>query len=224
MRAIVITALGLLAASPALANPLGIGYVGLRGSYVQADDQSTASVSLDDSRTFRDGWGVTGFMGFVIDDALRGEIEAGYRINELETVSVIRNDLFPASEGSSFPVDGQVDMGLAMANLYYDFHFKGLPVLPWVGIGVGGAYVNYSYAYTYDPSDPPGVAIAKDSDWQFAYQLMAGVTVPVAERASMTLGYRYFATEEMVFVDAFASEFQTDLTNHSIDLGIQFHL
>jgi opacity protein-like surface antigen len=222
MRAIGITAIALAAAVPAWAGSLGIGYLGLRGSYVSAEDQATASPMIDDHREFKDGWGVTGFMGFVIDEALRGEIEAGYRINNIETVRVDRNLLLPASQGSVFAADGQVDMSLAMANLYYDFQISGSPVLPWVGIGVGGAHVNYSFVYDY--GDPAAPAAAKDSDWQFAYQLMAGVTMPVGKTTSMSLGYRYLKTEEMVFVDAYANEFRTDLTNHSVDLGLQIHL
>jgi opacity protein-like surface antigen len=222
MRAIIISVLSLTYAAGALAGSYGIGYVGLRGSYVNAEDQATASLNVDDRRAFKNGWGATGFMGFIIDDALRAEVEAGYRINSLDETYVARNALLPASTGSTFITGGQVDMGIAMANLYYDFQIKGLPVLPWVGVGIGGAHVNYSFVYDY--GDPLAPAMAKDSDWQFAYQLMAGVTVPVGETTSMSVGYRYFKTEEMVFVDAYASEFVTDLTNHSIDLGLQFHL
>jgi opacity protein-like surface antigen len=222
MRAIVISALALGATVPAFAGSFGIGYLGLRGSYVTAEDQATTSSVIDDQRTFKDGWGVTGFMGFVIDEALRGEIEAGYRINNIEKVRVDRNALLPASAGNEFNVDGQVDMGLAMVNLYYDFHIEGLPVLPWVGVGVGGGHVNYQFIYDY--GDPLAPAMADASDWQFAYQLMAGVTVPVGQSTSMSLGYRYFKTEEMVFTDAYANEFRTDLTNQSLDVGLQFHL
>lgn len=222
MRAIIVTILSLSAAAPALAGSFGINYLGLRGSYVDAEDQATTSVSIDDNRTFSEGWGVSGFAGFVIDDALRGEIEAGYRINDIDRVRVTRNVLLPASEGLDFAADGQIDMGLAMANLYYDFQIKGIPVLPWVGVGVGGAYVNYSILYDY--GDPIAPVLAKDSDWQFAYQLMAGVTVPIAEATSMTLGYRYFKTEDMIFVDAYGVEFTSELTNQSVDIGLQFHL
>lgn len=222
MRAIIVTALSLAAAAPAMAGSFGINYLGLRGSYVDAEDQSTTSLNIDDNRTFSEGWGVSGFAGFVIDDALRGEIEAGYRINDIDRVRVVRNVLDVTTEGDEFAADGQVDMGLAMANLYYDFQIKGIPVLPWVGVGIGGAYVNYSIMYDY--GDPVAPVLAKDSDWQFAYQLMAGVTVPIAEATSVSLAYRYFKTEDMTFVDAYGLEFGSELTNQSLDIGLQFHL
>lgn len=222
MRAIVITALGLAAAIPAWAGSAGIGYLGLRGSYVSAEDQGVAAPDIDVEARFDKGWGVSGVMGFVISESLRGEIEAGYAINGVKNVQILRNDIMPASEGSVVPMNGQVDFGTAMFNLYYDFPIADLPFLPWVGVGAGGAYVNYSG--TYDYGDPADLVVVKDSDWQFAYQLMAGVTVPVAETTSVTLGYRYFGTEDMVFVAADGAEIETQLTNHALDLGIQFHL
>jgi hypothetical protein len=90
MRAIIITALGLAAAAPAVAGSFGISYLGLRGSYVQAEDQASGSLNIDDSRTFSDGWGASGFMGFVIDDALRGDLDV--------TIAVV--EALPLTSGS----------------------------------------------------------------------------------------------------------------------------
>lgn len=222
MRAIIFTALGLAAAAPALAGNFGNGYLGLRGSYIGADEEVGKSVSIDAKSRFENGWGGSAFYGTVFSESLRGEIEAGYRVNDIETVTILRNDVLPGSVGLVIPVKGEVDMGLAMASLYYDFPLSGLPILPWVGIGAGGANVNYSVSFDY--GDPLNPVVVKDSEWQFAYQLMAGVTVPVGEMTSMTLGYRYFATEDMTFVAADGSEFDTGLTQHSVDVGLQFHL
>jgi opacity protein-like surface antigen len=223
MRAswLVLAAAGIIAPA-ALAGGSSIGYLGLRGSYVMAEDQKSTSPNVDDERSFDDGWGAAGFAGFVLTDALRGEIELGYRVNELNTVEVTRNLLLPPSVGSKFNADGQVDMGTAMFNLFYDIHIDGFPVLPWVGAGAGAAYVNYAIRYDY--GDPFAPYLAKDQDWQFAYQLMAGLTIPVSETASMSVGYRYFGTEEMTYVDAYGLEFATELTNQSVDVGLQFHL
>jgi hypothetical protein len=53
---------------------------------------------------------------------------------------------------------------------------------------------------------------------------MAGITMPVAEAVSMSFGYRYFATEDLTFVDIYGDEFKTELTNQSIDIGFQWHI
>lgn len=200
----------------------GLGYIGIRGSYVAADDSKTTSVFIDDDRTHQDGWGASGVLGFVLTNAVRMELEGGYRTNDLESVTVVRNTLDPLTQGQSFQAEGHVDLGLAMVNVFYDLHFGGLPFLPWVGAGVGGA--NVSYEVFYDYGDPVSPVLAKDTDWQFAYQLMTGVTFPVAKSVSISAGYRYFETEDMVFVDAYGDEFKTELTNHSLDIGVQWHL
>jgi opacity protein-like surface antigen len=220
MRTIILMALGLSAASPAFAG--GIGYLGLRGSYVHAEDEGATSTSIDANSNFADGWGVSGFIGFVIDEALRAELEAGYRTNDIERVTITRNTLMPLSVGTIIPVDGEASTATAMANLYYDFQIKGLPVLPWVGFGIGAAHTNYEVSYDY--GDPLDLVIIKDSGWQFAYQLMAGVTVPVSEATSVSAGYRFFATGDTSYVATDGTKFDTGLTNHSFDLGLQFHL
>ena len=220
-----VVVLGLGVSVPAIASgAMEIGYLGLRGSYVSAENQGTTSTLLDDDRSFSNGWGASGFVGFIVDDALRAEIEGGYRINTIDSAKIIRNVNDNTTEGSTFAADGQVDMGLAMLNMYYDIHIDDLPVLPWVGVGIGGAYVNYQINYDYDGVGGFDPVSAKDSDWQFAYQLMAGVTIPVAETMSMSVSYRYFATEDLAFVDSIGSEFQTQLSNQSIDVGLQYHL
>jgi opacity protein-like surface antigen len=220
--------LGLLASPSAFAGMSGgggsSGYMGLRGSYVEADNQSATSISIDDERAFASGWGLSGFIGFILTDALRAEFEGGYRITEIDAATVTRNTLFAGSVSQTFQADGQVDMSLAMVNLYYDLHMGDLPFLPWVGVGLGGAHVEYQVLYDYDGAGVLNPVSAKDSDWQFAYQLMAGVTAPVAEAVSVSLGYRYFSTEDMVFTDSYGGQFETGLTNHSVDVGLQFHL
>jgi opacity protein-like surface antigen len=199
-----------------------MAYLGLRGSYVMAEDAGSTSIFIDDTRRFDDGWAVAGVVGFVLDQNMRIELEGGHRSNTISDVFLIRNDIDPPTEGAAYTADGHVDMGFGMVNLFYDLHIPDVPLLPWVGVGAGGAYVNHEIYYSYgDPNNP---IAAKDSDWQFAYQLMAGVTMPVAEAVSMSFGYRYFATEDLTFVDIYGDEFKTELTNQSIDIGFQWHI
>jgi opacity protein-like surface antigen len=53
---------------------------------------------------------------------------------------------------------------------------------------------------------------------------MAGITFPVADGISMSAGYRFFQTQDFVYISTVGEEFETDLTQHSFDLGLQFHL
>jgi OOP family OmpA-OmpF porin len=195
-----------------------VAYIGLRGSIIQTDDGDTTSGPIDYTANYEDGFGASAFLGWVLDDNFRFELEAGYRSADLNSVYIIRNDFDNSTEGFSYATNGHAQAGAFMTNLYYDIHFLGdIGVLPWVGVGVGGAYIDYSVTQ----SDL--TLAAQDDTWTFAYQFMAGITVPLADSVSGSVGYRFFQTQEFTYVDVFGVGFKTDLTQQSIDVGLQFH-
>lgn len=221
-------ALGLAAAlafAPSAAAEYDVAYMGLRGSYVITDVGSTqGSIFFDFNEEYADGFGAGFFMGWVLDSNFRLEIEGTFRSADLEEVTIVRDDLFAVPAGTVVDVGGDAQTGAAMVNVYYDLHLFDGPVLPWIGAGLGGAYVDYAIDATL-PGDPLTVMFdGKDTTWAFAYQFMAGITVPVGEGVSMSLAYRYFQTQDFVYVDVFGEEFETDIRQHNVDLSLQFHL
>ena len=222
MRFVLLVTTAVIAAT-ALASGAQAGnaaYLGLRGSLVQTDDGDTTSASIDYGENYTDiGFAAGAFMGWVIDDNFRFELEATYRSNDLDSVHITRNDFDNSTEGNTYNVGGHAEAGAFMTNLYYDIHFLGdIGVLPWVGAGIGGAYIDYAV------SEPTVVLAAQDNTWAFAYQFMAGITVPLADSLSGSVGYRFFQTEDFTYVDDFGLGFRTKLTQQSIDVGLQFHL
>ncbi len=221
-------ALGLAAAlafAPSAAAEYDVAYMGLRGSYVITDVGSTqGSIFFDFNEEYADGFGAGFFMGWVLDSNFRLEIEGTFRSADLEEVTIVRDDLTAVPAGTVVDVGGDAQTGAAMVNVYYDLHLFDGPVLPWIGAGLGGAYVDYAIDATL-PGDPLTVMFdGKDTTWAFAYQFMAGITVPVGEGVSMSLAYRYFQTQDFVYVDVFGEEFETDIRQHNVDLSLQFHL
>jgi opacity protein-like surface antigen len=221
-------ALGLAAAlafAPSAAAEYDVAYMGLRGSYVITDVGSTqGSIFFDFNEEYADGFGAGIFMGWVLDSNFRLEIEGTFRSADLEEVTIVRDDLTAVPAGTVVDVGGDAQTGAAMVNVYYDLHLFDGPVLPWIGAGLGGAYVDYAIDATL-PGDPLTVMFdGKDTTWAFAYQFMAGITVPVGEGVSMSLAYRYFQTQDFVYVDVFGEEFETDIRQHNVDLSLQFHL
>lgn len=221
-------ALGLAAAlafAPPAAAEYDVAYMGLRGSYVITDVGSTqGSIFFDFNEEYADGFGAGFFMGWVLDSNFRLEIEGTYRSADLEEVTIVRDDLYAVPAGTVVDVGGDAQTAAAMVNVYYDLHLFDGPVLPWIGAGLGGAYIDYAIDATL-PGDPLTVMFdGKDTTWAFAYQFMAGITVPVGEGVSMSLAYRYFQTEDFVYVDVFGEEFETDIRQHNVDLSLQFHL
>lgn len=212
-------------ATPASADVYGVAYYGLRGSYVWTDEGSThGSMLFDYNEEYSEGFGAAVYIGWILDDNFRLEMEGGYRSADLDRVVIVRDDLLFTTPGDVVGVGGDAQVGTAMVNLYYDIHLvDDASLLPWIGAGLGGAFVDYSV-----DAFVPGTSVilfdAKDQTWAFAYQFMAGFTFPVGDGMSMSLSYHYFRTEDFVYVDAFGEEFETDLEQHSIDLGFQFHL
>ena len=210
-------------ATSAEAGGSSVAYFGLRGSYVETDGDNTTSASFEYGQTYKTGFAASAFMGWVLDENFRLELEAGYRNADLDTIHVTRNDFDASTEGQTFAVGGQAQVGAMMTNLYYDIHALGdIGVLPWVGVGIGGAYVDYSI------DEPTAVFLdAHDVTWAFAYQVMAGITVPLADGISGSLGYRYFQTADFTYLDDFglaSLNYKTRVTQQSIDVGLQFHI
>lgn len=218
--ALLATAGGLAAVPAVLAGDYGVKYFGLRGSYVMSDTGTTrGSVDFDYDEEFEDGYAVSAFAGWVVDNNFRAEVEVGYRATEMDTVTVVRDGTGGTSPGDVLLVDGSADVGTAMINAFYDIHIGDFGFLPWIGAGVGGAYIDYKF-------NSPDLAIdASESTVALAYQLMAGVTFPIDEGISMSAGYRFFQTEDFDYTDPTTAEkFTTDLTQHSVDIGLQVHL
>lgn len=213
---------GLFAAGSALAaGAYGVAYLGLRGSYTFTDDAGTIGNGIYDyDQTYEDGFGVALYTGWVLNDSLRLEVEGGYRSADIDQVTIVRAGVGALNAvGAVIDAGGHADLGTAMANLYYDVHVFDGTVLPWIGAGLGGAFVDYNIQDTANADFN-----AKDNTWVFAYQFMAGLTFPVSDGVSMSVGYRYLRTEDFSYVNQFSEEMETDITQHSVDVGLQVHL
>lgn len=218
-------ALGALAATtvPASAGNYGVAYFGLRGSYVVTDDGSTVgapniiSPYFEYDQNYETGYGTSAFLGWTIHDGLRLEIEGGFRSADLDTATVVVGDGVTYFGGEVVDIGSDVQMATAMVNFYYDLDF-GEWLVPYIGAGAGAAQVEY------DVSEPGLIFSGNDKAWIFAYQLMAGVTFPISEGFSMSLGYRYFMTEDFDRTGTTGQVFKTDVTQHSVDVGVQFAL
>ncbi len=95
---------------------------------------------------------------------------------------------------------------LAMANIYYDFPAMITCIEPFLGVGLGYAWVNAKLYST-------GPIIATEftgSNSLFAYQATAGLTFNFSENYALNLGYRYVATER---ADQLGKSFQAHLGN-----------
>ena len=91
----------------------------------------------------------------------------------------------------------KADVWTAMANAYVDLPFFG-PVTPYLGAGIGAAYVQYDDRSTQEvcpsckPSYTPFKATSEGTDdWRLATALMAGASIDLTHSLALDVGYKF---------------------------------
>lgn len=87
-------------------------------------------------------------------------------------------------------IRGYSEAALAMANVYYDFPNLLNAIQPFLGLGIGYAWVKAELK----ASGPLAVTQFSGSNSVFAYQGKAGLTYNFSENYALNIGYRYVAT------------------------------
>ena len=163
---------------------------------------------------FDPGFKIAGALGYDYG-ALRAEVEIGYLTNEV-------NDGVAIGSGSG-PVEGDVSVLSFMVNGYYDFHKPNISLVPYLGVGIGGASID---ALIIAPFLAPNTQVVDDSATVFAYQFMAGLGWNVSPTLTITTDYRYFATTDPEFTPGNffpgSPDLESDYSNHSFNLGARF--
>ena len=173
------------------------GYIsGHIGGNSRPDAQTTIFGFGPGDLTFDPGFVLGGAIGYDFGNNVRLEGEIAYRSNDVDGVV-----------GGSWNFSGLSFMG----NGYYDINLNS-PLKPYLGGGVG-------FALFRSEIEVFG-ATSGDDDTLLAYQLMAGLGYDINPKATITLGYRYFATaEDPTFsVQGFESEY----SSHEFLLGARF--
>ena len=198
-------------------------YGTVSGMYVVPRD-SELSETIDDVGLSIDleldgGFGFTGAVGYGGETGPSGEIEFGYRsadFNKLKGISATAQGVTVSVPGE-LPVDGDVTTLSLMANGIYVFEAGNLR--PYVGGGLGLARHDATMdAQTLEyEGQVVSVDETSDDDVVFAYQAMAGVSIPISEGVEMRAGYRYFATAESEFDGS-----KTTYGTHNFEVGMVF--
>lgn len=167
-------------------------YVSAKGGWTWQSDEHFS----DGTKADMDGkYTVNGAVGYQIANGIRGEAEVGYKKADV-------NSVFTRGVGS-IGSDAENKTLTLMANGYYDLNFQKLGLTnnyyanmftPYVGAGVGAAHVRFdNYSPELAGQSPD------DTDWVFAYQAMAGVSINFTPNISMMGEYRFFDTTNAQF-------------------------
>lgn len=137
---------------------------------------------------------IGGAIGFR-NKHFRTEAELSLRYSSGDTVRGLPLEL---PMDTSVTADGDVIVGSLLVNFYIDFLIGNW--IPFIGAGVGGAYVsNTMDATVFDTSgmDPEklGSPEFSDSGIGIAYQLIIGIAYIINEHHEIDLVYKYFETK-----------------------------
>ncbi|MCL9998749.1 MAG: outer membrane beta-barrel protein [Erythrobacter sp.] len=170
--------------------------------------------TLTTDNEVENGWGASAAFGRDFG-RVRAEVEVGYSENDASSYSVSSPFVV------TLPQDGRNDITRYMGNVYVDLTTGG--IRPYVGAGLGAARVEVVTVATVAaaPTAPPRRLI-DDDDTVFAYQLMAGVSVPVTRRLRLNAQYRWFDADLVRGLDARGQEFTRTIQGHNFDLGLRF--
>ena len=209
-----------LLATPANARD-GAWYVcGVLGA-VFADDADVDIGAVDNAVTLHHDLGYDAALFFGRDfGAFRVEAEAGYRTANLGGFDTMirlpgEGPVFPASRDSaegltsalSFTINGVLDIG-------DDDGISG-----FVGGGAGVARTKFHNQAVVANT----AAFLDDSDWGFAWQLVAGARLPVSENIDITARYRFFNGNNAQLVAFNGAETDARFRSHSVLAGITFN-
>lgn len=199
MRIGFISAALLVSQLSSAATPIDGWYSSLFGGYANVPNnikKNYAGLNRTDA-SYQAGFDAGGSIGFK-SNPMRYEGELTYfnaKINGFKINSV------PQTTTS-----GYTNSVLTLANIYYDFQGITPLLQPFLGVGLGYAWVNARL----NSEGPSAASHYSASNGIFAYQATAGLTYNFAENYALTFGYRYVGTEH---ADKFGMRVQANLVN-----------
>ena len=199
-----IYALSLLAANIAsAATPIDGLYATISGGYTYLPDNLRVlrqGILRTDS-VYQSGYNAGGSIGYK-SNPLRYEGELSYLDVKLKK---FRANYIPQTS-----VRGYNHTILALANVYYDLPEIINSIEPYLGIGIGYAWVKAQFQ---SAGPNLGATNYNSTNSAFAYQATGGLTFNFAENYALGVGYRYIATEK---IKGIGKTMQAHLANLSV--------
>ena len=211
LRSALLAATVLVAPVAAKAQAISGLYIGagVGGNFMQ--DQTTGRVRLGtgavggpfSGATIKMNGGFVGLgsIGYGLGNGLRVELEGAYRSNQFNRAN---HTPFIASAG------GDEHKYSGFVNVLYDIDLGGMglpvPLMPYVGVGVGYSYVQHQNARFYGNNGPitgfPGgvstLLRSNGGDGSISAQAILGTAIPIAAvpGLALTLEYRFMVAAE----------------------------
>lgn len=193
-------------------------FAGLRGSFAFVNVASTTVPATPPSglrASFDKGGGGSVYIGARLPEGFRVELEGLYRYLPIRSVNV-------GGIGTDYVAGGHAHLGAPMVNLLFDLPVPDYPARPFIGAGLGGAYISA------DAADNSGNDYLRTSRWHFAYQFMGGLEFPMSESSRVTAMYRWLRVDDVKskcgVAGAASFACKTRFDTQSLDLGLEMDM
>lgn len=170
--------------------------------YAFPDSVDASASGIDGEVELKDAFVFGGALGYRFP-WVRLELNGSYRKFDTDKVK---------AQGQSVSGNGDATAVVGLFNVYVDPDLDlGVPVHPYLGGGIGGAYVKL------DTGDDAPLSI-DDEAGAFAWNLAAGLSYDVTEHITLSAGYRYLRFEGVDTGDVDVD----DITSHEILIGLRY--
>ncbi|WP_168157031.1 outer membrane protein [Roseibium sp. TrichSKD4] len=198
-----------------------IGYK-IYGDPTQEYSDTTLGDIRYDRESLDDTWMIGVGVGYKFNKYFRTDLTIDYEA-AAEAVGYVEC-AHPCGSTSRDTAD--IDVWTVMLNGYVDLATWN-KITPYVGAGIGAAYVNTSDFYSGSPTTPYQFD-GSNGEWNFAWALMAGASYAVTNNFAIDAGYRYkdlgeAKTTILHNVGSKDSRMEyKDLTAHEFRLGARY--
>jgi opacity protein-like surface antigen len=166
--------------------------------------------------TFDNGYALGVAVGYDFGNNVRAEGEVAYKRADTNKMEGF---------GASVPFSSTVSNVAYMMNGFYDIKTPyTFGIVPYVGAGIGVAYVMTDNGYSGSMSGRTFKAVSDSGDTAFAYQVAVGAAYPVAKNIMIDLGYRYFATTDVTFKAGIpgGADVTAEYNSHNFLAGVRY--
>jgi OOP family OmpA-OmpF porin len=168
----------------------------LQGTSVDYVNGAAANRDL----SFNAGWALIGAVGYQPTPWFRVELEGGGRNNSISSID-------PGSGAS-----GSASATTLMLNGYVDIPIRS-PITPYVGAGFGKAWLSHSLSVD-------GATLTSSTSWPWAWQVIVGASAPMTPQWSVSVEYRYLATQHALFQDTQGLFYNSNYNSQAVLLGL----
>lgn len=117
-------------------------------------------------------------------------------------------------------VGGDTTTVVGLINGIVDIDFA-LPVVPFVGAGLGAAHVSLNDVRGSAANIP--FELTDDSDMVLAYQALGGVAFPITDQIIVELEYRFLTMTDPEFSDSLGASIDVENDSHNFEVGLRLH-